>query len=91
MTKKELADLSGIELLRLIVRNAGCVTESFWDDKTPEETLQIGKMQLLSAWDIYPDEWTERQVSEALAGKPPRWRTTRNGPRPVHTTPNDKD
>jgi hypothetical protein len=73
VTQNEIDNLSGIDLLRLIVRNADHTRESFWDDKTPEQIVQIGRMLLSSGWDIYPDEWTERQVQEALAGKPPRW------------------
>lgn len=74
MTKTDIDALSGIDLLRLIVHNAGNTREDFWDGKTAEQIIQIGRMHLLSEWDIYPDEWTARQVTEALAGAPPRWR-----------------
>lgn len=37
------------------------------------ELLQIRRMWLASEWDFFPDQWTERQLSEALMGKPPRW------------------
>ena len=76
MTKEELNDMTGAELLRLIVSNLNATTESFNDQYSLEELIQIHRMFLLSEWDIYPDCWTKRQVKEALQGIPPQW--TRN-------------
>jgi hypothetical protein len=90
MTKSEIEAMSGIDLLRLIVGNLDRCREDFMHPApprkpfTPEQLIQIGRMRLLSEWDIYPDEWTPRQVKEALAGKPPRWKDTKNGERPVY-------
>jgi hypothetical protein len=64
---------SGADLLRLVVRNMDGNSEAFNQMFTAAELLQIFTMQLASAWDFSPDEWTTRQVREALAGKPPRW------------------
>lgn len=73
MTKEELNELTGAELLRLIVQNVNTTRESFNDQYSLEELIQIHRMFLLSDWDIYPDDWTKRQVKEALQGIPPQW------------------
>ena len=73
MTKKELNDMTGAELLRLIVSNINATNESFNDEYSLEELIQIHRMFLLSEWDIYPDCWTKRQIKEALQGIPPQW------------------
>ena len=73
MTKEELNDMTGAELLRLIVSNLNTTRESFNDQFSLEELVQIHRMFYLSDWDIYPDDWTKRQVKEALRGVPPQW------------------
>lgn len=73
MTRKQMASLTGIELLRQIVGNLNFCRESFLDRFDPEQTVKIGRAHLLAEYDIFPDEWTEAQVQEALAGKVPRW------------------
>ena len=73
MTKEELNEMTGAELLRLIVSNINATRESFNDKYSIDELIQIHRMFLLSDWDIYPDEWTKRQVKEALEGIPPQW------------------
>jgi hypothetical protein len=65
--------LSGPEELRLCVKNMNATNESFNTQFTAEQLLQIHRMLLASGWDILPDEWTDRQVEEALNGKPPKW------------------
>lgn len=64
---------SGADELRTIARNMDATTESFNDRFTAEQLLTIGRAFLASEWDFYPDQWTARQVREALKGKPPRW------------------
>ena len=76
MIKEELNDMTGAELLRLIVANLNATTESFNDQFSLEELVQIHRMFYLSEWDIYPDCWTKRHIKEALQGTPPQW--TRN-------------
>jgi hypothetical protein len=79
MTKAQMDAMPGIELLRLILQNLNMCREDFmWPAParkpfTPEQLIQIGRMHLLSEWEFYPDQWTKRQVKEALEGKPPRW------------------
>ena len=76
---------SGAEILRLIVRNMDTTKESFNDQFSVEELVQIYSMQLASEWDFYPDEWTKRQVKEALRGIVPKWKLTKSGlERPVY-------
>lgn len=73
MTRDELNKLTGADLLRRVVGNMNATREGFNHEFTAEQLIQIGKMLLLSEWDILPDRWTKRQVKEALAGTPPRW------------------
>lgn len=64
---------SGADTLRLIVNGMNYCLESFNDRFTAEELVAIGKAYITCGWDILPDTWEERQVQEALQGKPPRW------------------
>jgi hypothetical protein len=73
MTKDELAKMTGAAFLRLLVQNLGACREGFLDPFTVEQLIQIGRMHLISPWDFYPDQWTARQVKEALAGNAPHW------------------
>lgn len=61
------------DTLRTIVRNMDDCDESFNQRWTPEELVRIGMAFLLCGWDIYPDRWTERQITEALQGIEPKW------------------
>lgn len=64
---------NGADEMRLIVRNIGNCRQSFVDQFTAEQLLQLFRMQLASGWDFYPDQWEARQVSEALQGVAPAW------------------
>jgi hypothetical protein len=64
---------SGAEELRLMVRNFDRCRESFLDAFSLEQLVTIHRAWLASAWDFFPDSWTERQVTEALQGIPPQW------------------
>lgn len=63
----------GIEAMREAVRMFGDCNESFNERFTIEQLMMIFDMQRKSGWTFYPDQWTERQVREALQGKTPRW------------------
>lgn len=63
----------GIDELRHMVRNFNDCNETFNQQYTIEQLLQIHRMWMESGWDIYPDRWTERQLKEALEGTPPSW------------------
>ncbi len=72
--KANVAKLAtGGDELRLIVQNVNTTRDGFNDNYTTEQLIQIYRMQLASEWNFYPDQWTPRQVREALAGKPPQW------------------
>lgn len=64
---------SGIDHLRLLVKNLDYCNESFNEQFSAAELLKIHRAWMLSGWDIYPDTWTARQIKEALAGKSPNW------------------
>ena len=74
---------SGMDLLRQAVEALDGCREDFLDDFTPPQLLQIHAMWKASKWDIAPDEWTKRQIKEALAGKPPEW--DRETEKPVYS------
>jgi hypothetical protein len=73
MTREELERMTGAEQLRLIVSNIDHMSETFLDMYTLEEIVQLYRMCLLSGFDVYPDQWTRRQVRAALQGIPPSW------------------
>lgn len=91
MTKEELNDMTGAELLRLIVQNINTTHESFNDQYSLDELIQIHKMFLLSDWDIYPDDWTKRQVKKALQGIPPQWTKNEKPKYSKHASLKDKE
>lgn len=72
----DVSKLSGSDLLRLVVQNMDRCGTDFNQRFTAEQLIQLHKMFLESEWEIYPDQWTERQLREALAGKVPRWNET---------------
>lgn len=94
-----------MDFLRLLVRNADDISEAFNDRFSVEEHIKIHRAWRACGWDIYPDQWTPRQVAEALAeGRPPTWdeneRPTyeHDGPElcaecgvPVHASESDDD
>lgn len=64
---------TGIEFLRRVVKLFDANRESFNDQFSPEQLIQLAKICFQSTWDFYPDQWTERQVQEALLGIAPDW------------------
>lgn len=65
--------LTGAEELRLCESNLSHTIESFNDRFTAAQLIQINRMLVVSEFDIFPDQWSARQVREALMGKPPRF------------------
>lgn len=65
--------LTGAEEMRLCVSNMNVNRESFNNRFTAAQLLQINRMLILSEWEIYPDQWSARQVREALNGTPPQF------------------
>lgn len=67
-------ELTGVELLRLIVRNLDANRESVNALFTADQLIKLGLAQLHSDWDYPIENWTERQIREALQKrKPPQW------------------
>lgn len=64
---------TGANTLRAIVRNMDATRESLNDRFTVPELIAIYSAHLASEWDIYPDQWEERQLQEAILGKVPHW------------------
>jgi hypothetical protein len=62
-----------IDELRAAARALSYCNESFLRRFTMEQLLAIRRAWVASEWDIHPDEWTERQVKDALKGRVPTW------------------
>lgn len=70
---REFIEKSGIDHLRLMVKNFDYCNEGFNEQFTVEELFKIHRAWQLSGWDMFPDQWTERQIQEALDGHVPEW------------------
>jgi hypothetical protein len=78
---------TGIEALRDAVQAFNYCNETFLGQFSVEELLTLRKLWLKSAWDVYPDDWTRRQVCEAVSlGLVPAWDDEE---RPVYWTSSD--
>lgn len=66
-------DMTAIERIRHLANVSGDVRESLWDDLTRDQIFAIFDAWMASGWDFYPDQWTERQLQDALAGIVPQW------------------
>lgn len=67
-------ELTGAQKLRQAVNLINNCQESFLDQYTAEQLLALYVAYKRSGWDITPDQWTERQVIEALwLDKAPCW------------------
>ena len=73
MTPQKYDSQYAIDRLRALVRRWGSVNETMCQRFTLRELCDLDRMWMLSGWDFYPDQWTERQVREALKGRPPQW------------------
>lgn len=66
--------MTAIERFRLLVRNFNGVRESFCSRFDQASLLKIHRAWLTSEWDIPPDNWTPRQLQDALSvGRAPTW------------------
>lgn len=83
MTANEYDSMPAIERLRRMVSGFNCCSESFLQSFSMDELVTLHRSWMISDWDIYPDRWTDRQVTEALAGIPPNWDDKM---RPVYAT-----
>jgi hypothetical protein len=62
-----------IDMLRHIVESFNSCKESFMDDKTIPQLMNIYNCWMRSGWDFYPDQWSPKQVKEAMDGIVPDW------------------
>lgn len=73
-----------IDVLRDAVTAFGWCNETFNQRFRVEDLLIIRRCWLAAEWDFFPDQWTQRQVKEALKGIVPRWTTDE---KPDYSTP----
>jgi len=57
--------LTGVELLRFAVKYLSYNTESVNQRFSAIELLNIAECARAAEWDMYPDQWTEKQLREA--------------------------
>lgn len=67
-------DLTAPEFLRLVVYNMDAQNEASNEEFTPEQWLTITRAHLACEYGFYPDQWSKRQIKEALRGIVPRFR-----------------
>lgn len=80
-------DMSGVEELRAAVELFNGCNEDSNDRWSATELLAIARAYRASKWTIEPDEWTERQLREAIHGQVPQWDEVEGGLRPVYSAP----
>ena len=77
--------LQGIALLNFAHDTFRACLCSFAENYTAEQLLNIARASYLTEFDFLPDEWSERQVSEAaLNGTVPQWIENDSGIEPVY-------
>lgn len=64
---------AAIEILRDMVAAFDMVNEEFNWRFTLTELVRIWDAWNQCGWDFYPDQWSDRQVREALRGIAPDW------------------
>lgn len=64
---------TAINTLRRVVLLFNAGSEEFAARFDVEQLVQLHAMCLASAWDFHPENWTDRQVLEALLGVVPQW------------------
>lgn len=64
---------TGMQKLRAVVSYFDRCRESFNDRFTPAQLVKLHDAAMASEWDIYADQWSERQLREALRGIAPAW------------------
>lgn len=77
-----MKDRTGIETLRLMVKNYdGYCGDGFLSQFSLDELVLIHRLWMKSGWDISPNEWSERQMHEALYQQIiPKWNSETEEP-----------
>ncbi len=80
-----MSNRKGIELLRYAVKLFNDCNETFNQRFTGTQLLTIADCMQRCEWDIYPDQWTERQVQECIQfGMVPKWEDKSGDPIPIY-------
>lgn len=74
ITRPDGAKWTAIETLRHISSAFDYCNETLLQRYTIEELLKIYDAWMRSEWDFYPDQWTTRQLGDAIKkGRAPTW------------------
>jgi hypothetical protein len=68
--------ISAAELLRAVVAMCDFCNESLWDRYSVKQIVAIYAAYDQCGWDFAPDQWTTKQLREALQGIAPDWDRT---------------
>lgn len=83
---------TGIDLFRYSVTLFDHCNESFNRSFSGVELLKIADACQQSKWDIYPDQWEERQIQEAITqSKIPNWTEVEGKLIPVYDSEENDD
>lgn len=63
----------GIDGLRNMVKQFNYCNETFLQKYSIQELIKIGKALSKIEWDYLPDQWTEKQINDALNDRVPQW------------------
>lgn len=86
-----MGNRKGIDLLRYAVKLFESNNESINQRFSAEELLRIADCMQKCEWDIWPDQWTERQLQECIQfGIVPQWELVGGIPTPKYRTNSDK-
>lgn len=86
-----MGNRKGIELLRYAVKLLDSNKEGVNLRFSAEELLRIADCTQKATWDIWPDQWSERQLQECIQfGIVPQWELVDGIPTPKYRTNSDK-
>lgn len=84
-----MSEPTGIERLRAAVAAFNNCNETFLDPFTPEQLLRLHDAWKRATHDFYPDQWSARQVREAIGPRciAPTWRAFAGATAPDYSEP----
>jgi hypothetical protein len=73
MTIEEYNKLYDIEKMRMAINTFAYCNETFLQRYNVKQLMKIHSIMVSCEWDFLADQWTERQLREALKGIVPKW------------------
>jgi hypothetical protein len=73
MELEEYKKLSDIEKMRMAINAFSYCNETFLQRYNVKQLMKLHFAMMACEYDFLPDQWTDRQVKEALKGIVPNW------------------